>query len=141
MGLVRDAGYALEPGVWFLYSAPLVAFQPLLIVWLGFGFWTVVALAAGLATLPIAVNTQAGVRAVDPLLLRAVRAFGGGRWDEVLKVPGRARSRSCWPACASASGAPWSASWWGRCSARTRGWASGSPTMGRVSGPVLLALV
>lgn len=86
MGLVRDAGHALGPGVWFLYSAPLVAFQPLLIVWLGFGFWTVVALATALAALPIAVNTQAGVRAVDPHLLRAVRAFGGGRRDEILKV-------------------------------------------------------
>jgi NitT/TauT family transport system permease protein len=86
MGLGRDAGSALEPGVWFLYSAPLVAFQPLLIVWLGFGFRTVVALAVVLATLPIAVNTQAGVRAVDPALVRAVRAFGGRRRDEVVKV-------------------------------------------------------
>jgi len=45
MALVRDAEYALDPFVWFLYSAPLVAFQPLLVVWLGFGFWTVVALS------------------------------------------------------------------------------------------------
>ena len=49
MGLFRDVEYALDPLVWFLYSAPLVVFQPLLVVWLGFGFWTVVALAAGLA--------------------------------------------------------------------------------------------
>jgi NitT/TauT family transport system permease protein len=45
-----------------------------------------VALAVVLATLPIAVNTQAGVRAVDPALVRAVRAFGGRRRDEVVKV-------------------------------------------------------
>ena len=86
MGLVRDAEYALEPFVWFLYSAPLVAFQPLLIVWLGFGFWSVVALAAALAAFPIAINTHAGVRSTDPALLRAVRAFGGRRRDEILKV-------------------------------------------------------
>jgi NitT/TauT family transport system permease protein len=86
MALVRDAEYALDPFVWFLYSAPLVAFQPLLVVWLGFGFWTVVALSTALAALPIAVNTHAGVRAVDPALLRVVRAYGGRRRDEVVKV-------------------------------------------------------
>lgn len=86
MGLWRDAGAALEPIVWGLYSAPLVVFQPLLVVWLGFGFWTVVALAAALAALPIAVNTQAGVQSVDPVLRRAIRAFGGRRWQEVVKV-------------------------------------------------------
>jgi NitT/TauT family transport system permease protein len=86
MGLARDAEYALEPFVWFLYSAPLVAFQPLLIVWLGFGFWSVVALATALAAFPIAINIHAGVRSTDPTLLRAVRAFGGRRRDEVLKV-------------------------------------------------------
>ena len=86
MGLVRDAEYALDPLVWFLYSAPLVVFQPLLVVWLGFGFWTVVALAAVLAAFPIAVNTLAGIRTVDPTLQRAVRAFGGRWLDELIKV-------------------------------------------------------
>jgi NitT/TauT family transport system permease protein len=86
MGLARDAEYALEPFVWFFYAAPLVAFQPLLIVWLGFGFWSVIALAAALAAFPITINTHTGVRSTDPALLCAVRAFGGRRRDEVLKV-------------------------------------------------------
>lgn len=86
MGLNRDAEYALDPFVWFLYSAPLVAFQPLLLVWLGFGFWTVVVLAAVLAAFPITVNTLTGVRAVDPGLRRVVRAFGGRRRDVIVKV-------------------------------------------------------
>lgn len=86
MGLSRDAEAALEPFVWFLYAAPLVAFQPLLVVWLGFGFRTVVALAFLLAVIPIAVSTLAGVRSVDPVLRRAVRGFGGGPGAEVVKV-------------------------------------------------------
>jgi ABC-type nitrate/sulfonate/bicarbonate transport system permease component len=86
MGLARPAEHALSPFVWFFYSAPLVAFQPLLLVWLGFGFWTVVVLAASLAAFPITVNTLAGVRATDPGLLRAVRAFGGRRLDVIVKV-------------------------------------------------------
>ena len=86
MGLHRDAEYALDPFVWFLYSAPLVVFYPLLIIWLGFGFWTVVAIAVLLATIPIAVNTLAAVRSVDPVLVRAVRAYGGRAPDVIVKV-------------------------------------------------------
>ena len=86
MGLVRDAEYAFDPYVWLLYTAPLVAFQPLLVVWLGFGFRTVVVLAAALAAFPIAVNTLTGVRTADPTLVRVVRGFGGRRLDEVVKV-------------------------------------------------------
>lgn len=86
MGLQRDIEYALDPFVWTLYSAPLIAFYPLLIVWLGFGYWTVVAIAFLLATIPIVVNTLAAVRAVDPVLVRAVRAYGGRATDVVAKV-------------------------------------------------------
>jgi ABC-type nitrate/sulfonate/bicarbonate transport system permease component len=85
-GLYQDAEFALDPFIWFLYAAPLVAFYPLIIVWLGFGFWTVVAIAVFLTAIPITVNTLAGIRSVDPLLVRAVRSFGGSQWDVVSKV-------------------------------------------------------
>ncbi|MBA2449096.1 MAG: ABC transporter permease [Chloroflexi bacterium] len=81
MGLQRDVEYALDPFIWFLYSAPLIAFYPLLIVWLGFGFPSVVAITFLLATVPIAVNTLTAVRSVDPLLVRVVRAYGGRTSD------------------------------------------------------------
>lgn len=86
MGLKRDVEYALDPFVWFLYSTPLIALYPLLVVWLGFGFTTVVAVAFLLTVVSIVVNTLAGVRAVDPGLVRAVRAFGGTPRDVVTKV-------------------------------------------------------
>jgi len=50
MGLSRLFEYMADPFVWFIYSAPLIALYPLLIVWLGLGiayfspypvgFWT-----------------------------------------------------------------------------------------------------
>jgi len=86
MGLYQDAEFALDPFIWFLYAAPLVAFYPLIIVWLGFGFWTVVAITVFLTAIPITVNTLAGIRSVDPLLVRAVRSFGGTTRDVVTKV-------------------------------------------------------
>ena len=61
MGLNRDVEYALDPFIWLLYSVPLIVFYPLLIVWLGFGFWTVVAIAFIMSAIPITVNTLAGL--------------------------------------------------------------------------------
>jgi NitT/TauT family transport system permease protein len=86
MGLNRLTEYAVDPFVWFLYSSPLIAFYPLIIVWLGFGFATVVAVTFLLSFVAIVVNTMAGVHSVDPQLVRAVRAFGGTRLDVIRKV-------------------------------------------------------
>ena len=72
--------------MWFLYASPLIAFYPLLIVWLGFGFATVVAVAFLLSFVSIVVNAMAGVHSVEPNLVKAVLAFGGTRRDVVLKV-------------------------------------------------------
>src|SRR6202790_1924845 len=83
MGLNRLTEYAVDPFVWFLYSSPLIAFYPLIIVWLGFGFATVVAITFLLSFVSVVVNTVAGVHGVDPQLVRAVRAFGGGRLDVI----------------------------------------------------------
>jgi NitT/TauT family transport system permease protein len=86
MGLNRLTEYAVDPFVWFLYSSPLIAFYPLIVVWLGFGFATVVAVTFLLSFVAIVVNTMAGVQSVDPQLVRAVRAFGGTPFDVIKKV-------------------------------------------------------
>jgi len=86
MGLNRLTEYAVDPFVWFLYSSPLIAFYPLIVVWLGFGFATVVAITFLLSFVSIVVNTVAGVQGVDAQLVRAVRAFGGTRLDVVRKA-------------------------------------------------------
>ncbi len=86
MGMSRAVEYTFDPFVWFLYASPLIAFYPLMIVWLGFGSTTVVAITFLLTFVTIAVNTMAGVRSVDPQLIRAVRAFGGSQLDVVRKV-------------------------------------------------------
>lgn len=86
MGWYRSVEYSLDPFVWFLYSAPLVAFYPLFIIWLGLGFKTVVAMAFLLTVIPISINTLTGVRALDPVLVRAVRSFGGTNRDIFVKL-------------------------------------------------------
>ena len=86
MGMSRWVEYCIDPFIWFLYASPLIAVYPLMIVWLGFGSATVIAITFLLTFVTIAVNTLAGVRSVDPQLIRVVRAFGGSQLDVITKV-------------------------------------------------------
>jgi NitT/TauT family transport system permease protein len=86
MGLNRIFEYAVDPYIWFFYSCPLIAFYPLIVVWLGFGFTTVVAITFLLSFVSIVINTLAGVQSIDPQLVRAVRAFGGSDRDVAMKL-------------------------------------------------------
>lgn len=86
MGLSRTLEYATDPFLWFLYSSPMIALYPLIVVWLGFGTTTVITVSFLLTVISVTVNTLAGVRTVEPQLVLAVRAFGGDRMAVVTKV-------------------------------------------------------
>ena len=85
-GWVRMVEYVLDPFIWFLYSAPLVAFYPIFVIWFGLGAYTVIAISFLLAVTPILVNTMSGVKSVDPGLLLAARSFGARPRDVLWKV-------------------------------------------------------
>jgi NitT/TauT family transport system permease protein len=85
-GWFRTVEYALDPFIWFVYSAPLIAFYPLFVLWLGLGPHTVMAISFLLSVTPITVNTIAGMRGIDPLLLLAARSFGARPHDLLWKV-------------------------------------------------------
>ncbi|MCI0548382.1 MAG: ABC transporter permease [Candidatus Rokubacteria bacterium] len=68
------------------FPIPKIALLPLLILWLGIGEASKVAVIALGVFFPMAINTYAGVRAADPVLIRAVVSFGAGRWSVIRKV-------------------------------------------------------
>lgn len=68
------------------FPIPKIALLPLLILWLGIGEASKVAVIALGVFFPMAINTAAGVRQADPLLVRAAVSFGAGRWSVVRKV-------------------------------------------------------
>jgi NitT/TauT family transport system permease protein len=86
MGASRRMDYALEPVVIGLYSAPIVALYPLLIVWFGLGFTAILVLVVLFGIFPIIVNTALGVRLIDPVLLRTGRSFGVSRAEMLWKI-------------------------------------------------------
>jgi NitT/TauT family transport system permease protein len=78
--------YAVDPFLWFLYSAPVVALSPIFVIWFGLGTRPVIAIAFLLSVTPIAANTLSGIKGVSPGLLRAARSFGAGERDLLWKV-------------------------------------------------------
>jgi len=76
MGWYKRFNYALDPFISFFYSAPRIALLPLLIIWLGIGIWSKIAVIYLGAFFPIVINTVSGVRNLDPSLIKAARSFG-----------------------------------------------------------------
>jgi NitT/TauT family transport system permease protein len=85
-GRFRTVEYTLDPFLWFLYSAPLIAFYPIFVLWFGLGVPTVIAMTFLLSVPQIAAATLKGIQSVNPGLLRAARSFGAGDWDLFWKV-------------------------------------------------------
>jgi len=82
----RTVEYALDPFLWFLYSAPLIAFYPIFVLWFGLGVPTVIAMSFLLSVTQIATSTLKGIQSVNPGLLRAARSFGATERDLLWKV-------------------------------------------------------
>ncbi|MFC5818601.1 ABC transporter permease [Nonomuraea harbinensis] len=79
LGTSRRAKDYIDPLINGLYATPLVALAPLFILWFGIGETKTVLLVFMLVVLPIAINTDAGIRATDPQHLEAARSFGASR--------------------------------------------------------------
>jgi len=86
LGTSRSIRLFVEPPLMAMYTAPRLALLPILIVWLGIGMASKVAIVFLGAIFPIIVNTIAGVRDADPRLIQAARAFGATRLDIFTKI-------------------------------------------------------
>ena len=86
LGRYRFISMLLDPLLMALYTMPVMAMMPLLVVWFGVGLGATVAVVFLGALFPIFVNTAVGIRDVDPVWIRAVRSFGGSEWDVFRKV-------------------------------------------------------
>lgn len=78
IGWYTRIGYMLDPLVNFMYAVPRVALTPLLIIWLGIGLTSKIALVFLVAVFPVLINTSSGVRSLDSQLVRTARCFGAG---------------------------------------------------------------
>lgn len=79
MGQFRPVRAFLDPLVAFVFPMPKLAIFPLIMVWLGLGESSKVAVIAISAFFPVAVNTYAGIRSVDKFLIWNALSKGANR--------------------------------------------------------------
>jgi NitT/TauT family transport system permease protein len=86
LGTSRVAEAVGNPLIAATYPLPKIALLPLLILWLGIGEAPKVAMIALGVFFPVAINTYAGVRDTEPLMVKAATSLGAGRGQLLAKV-------------------------------------------------------
>ncbi len=86
MGWYGRINAVLEPFVSALYATPRIALLPLILIWLGIGVASKVAIVFLGAVFPILVNTITGVRTVEADFIKVARSFGANDWQLFLSV-------------------------------------------------------
>jgi len=89
MSASRWAQAAIQPWAVILQVTPIVAIAPLIIVWVGNPFISLVVCAVIVAFFPVFANTATGLASAPPELNDLFRLYGGGRWRTLtlLRLP------------------------------------------------------
>lgn len=86
MGARRLFGDAVGPYVDGFATAPKIIFLPIAMLAFGIGIASKIALAALSAFFPVAIVTAAGVRQIDPVLVRVGRSFRLSAWQMATRI-------------------------------------------------------
>ena len=76
----------VDPFLTALNSMPRIALAPIFILWFGIEVTSKVALAFSLGFFIVLMNTYAGIRNVDPILMRLSRSLGCSAWEQFTKI-------------------------------------------------------
>lgn len=89
MSASRLAQAAIQPWAVILQVTPIVAIAPLIIVWVGDPFASLVVCAMIVAFFPVFANTAEGLASAPPELSDLFRLYGGSRWRTLtlLRLP------------------------------------------------------
>jgi NitT/TauT family transport system permease protein len=89
MSVSRLAQAAIQPWAVILQVTPIVAIAPLIIVWVGDPFASLVVCATIVAFFPVFANTAEGLASAPPELRDLFRLYGAGRWRTLvlLRLP------------------------------------------------------
>jgi len=82
----RHLQNTIYPLIVILYAMPKSAFAPLMVIWVGYGLFSKIAIAFLVAFFPIVVNTVVGLKEVEPELLELARINRGSQFDVFKKI-------------------------------------------------------
>ena len=79
-------GRIFEPLIYYLGPTPKIIFFPLLIMWFGIGSGSKVAMGTISCFFPIVLSVAAGMRHIDPVLIRVGQSFRANRLQMAAKI-------------------------------------------------------
>lgn len=85
-GWWRRANYLLDPWITVLYSAPVVALVPMIILTFGIELPAKVVIVFFISVFSVIVNTMVGVQATAGALLEVARTFGASQRKQITSV-------------------------------------------------------
>ncbi len=86
LGASRFLSRAFEALLYYLGPTPKIIFFPVMIMWFGVGPGSKIAMGVLSCFFPIAISAAAGMRAIEPVLIRVGRSFRASPWQMATKV-------------------------------------------------------
>jgi ABC-type nitrate/sulfonate/bicarbonate transport system permease component len=86
LGGSRLLAKAYESYLYYLGPTPKIIFFPIMIMWFGVGPGSKVAMGAISCFFPIALSAAAGMRQIEPILIRVGKSFRANTWQMVTKI-------------------------------------------------------
>ena len=86
LGANRFLSDAFESLLLYLGPTPKIIFFPVMIMWFGVGPGSKIAMGALSCFFPIVISTAAGMRAIEPVLIRVGRSFRASPWQMAAKI-------------------------------------------------------
>ena len=86
MGRYRWFDELMDPWIATLYSIPVIAFVPLIIIWFGIGLFSKIIVVFKITAVAIMLNTAAGIKNIDPVWLELSRSMRLSPWETTTKI-------------------------------------------------------
>lgn len=86
LGANRFLSKAFESYLYYLGPTPKIIFFPIMIMWFGVGPGSKVALGTLSCFFPVALSVAAGMRQIDPVLIKVGKSFRASVWQMVVKI-------------------------------------------------------
>jgi hypothetical protein len=76
----------MDPWIATLYSIPIIAIVPLIIIWFGIGMISKVIVVFKITAVAIILNTSAGIKNLDPVWLELAKSLRLSGWKTTYKI-------------------------------------------------------
>ena len=86
MGMYKWFDEVMDPWIATLYSIPIIAIVPLIIIWFGIGMVSKVIVVFKITAVAIILNTAAGIKNLDPVWLELAKSLRLSGWETTYKI-------------------------------------------------------